>query len=306
MGSAAFAISMERGACLQRQGCEETKILVFKLTGTLGFHLGLHNLTLDVERDPPKHRHQFFWLYLMCLSLTPCMSPLRVCLSRACVYVLSPLCVYVPACVCLGVPPCACHYRVCPPNVYMPTMCMSPPCVFSFMCMLLRIYLPQYVCPLRVYVPAVYVSPCVGPSECIIPRYVCSSVCMSSSCVGPSECMFLCMYVPQYVCLLRVQLPPSVCSSVSIYALSVCMPPPCMSCRVYVPPSVYYSRMYVCSSYVCSSYICSSVCMSSVCMYALCVCIHSTRQDFRFCKYACSLGSAKNLKLLRYLVRPPS
>ena len=145
-------------------------------------------------------------------------------------------------------------------RVYVPlyicsSACMPSPCVGPSECMFLR----QYICPLRVYAPAVYVLSCVCPSECIIPRFVCSSVCMSSPCVGPSECMFLSMYAFSVCRSLRVYVPPSVyMPSPCVCPRRVCLAV-CMSLRVYIPPYVY--MFLVCMSSVCTS----------PCVYTLCV-----------------------------------
>lgn len=63
-------------------------------------------------------------------------------------YVYMSLRVYVPSCV-MYVPPCVCPYCI-----YVPSVCMSPPCVYPFkfpsVCMSLRLCVSLCVCPLRV------------------------------------------------------------------------------------------------------------------------------------------------------------
>ena len=135
-----------------------------------------------------------------------CMSPPRV-------YVLI---VYIsPLCVCLV------HLCVCIPSVYMslrvhvPFVCMSSRCdmyIVAFVCMFfvwcvcpLRVYVPLFVSPLRVWVASVCMFPwCVCPLRvyvpsmcmfppCLCPLRVCPSVCMSTPyirhfCVYTSPC----------------------------------------------------------------------------------------------------------------------
>lgn len=193
------------------------------------------------------------------------------------------MCKYAPtafistACVCPGVPPCACHYRV---QVHFTTVCLSLPCAFPE-----SVHVPLFACPFCVYIPPIVFS--------IVCTYVGLSVC-------PTVCMSpLCMSRRMFV-------PSSVCSS-RMYVLSMRTIRPN---RVYVQTRVCPSEcMFLRPPYVCSQYIWPPAYMSPICMfpyvcmyvpgtYVHSVRIHSTHEDFRFCNYACSLGSAKRLKLL--------
>lgn len=105
-------------------------------------------------------------------------------------------------------------------HMYVPTVCISPPCVCPFPWMFLHIYNPPYVMSLHIYIFSVSISP----------PYTCPTVSMSRR-----------VYVPPDVCLLHVYVPTMNTSHLvyvqaCVYPLrtyvALCMSSPCVLSRV--------------------------------------------------------------------------
>ncbi len=177
-----------------------------------------------------------------------------------------------------------------------------PPCIYSSV----SIFRQVYVSPCQ-SVPTVRISLLVCivyPGVCMSRDSIVCSVCMSCPCVGPN-CLCLHMshrvYVPSVCISLRVSVPPYACFSLGMF-LRVYVSPYVCPRRVYVPQCLMSLRVYV-PPYVClihvyvpNVYMSHRVYIPSVCMFLhVCPLRHSTREHFRFCKYACTFGSTKNL-----------
>lgn len=90
-----------------------------------------------------------------------------------------------------------------------------------------------------------------------------SWVCLSLPCLCPSMCMSPCSTVCMSLPLVCLSLP---CAChYRLHVLHVCMSPLCMSRRMFIPPSVSSSRMYVlpmCTIQYVQPCICPNMCMS--------------------------------------------
>ena len=161
MGSAAFAISMERVLVCSVKAAKKRRFC-FQTHRTWAF-IWSAQFDFDVERDPWRIAINFSG----CIS---CACPFRVyvppctCPSMG----MSPPYVYPGVCmsrrstVCMSLP-CVSPECLHAHYVYAPSMCMSPPCV----------------CPLRVYFPL-----CVCCSACMFLSLYVLSVCMSPPCMS--------------------------------------------------------------------------------------------------------------------------
>ena len=153
------------------------------------------------------------------------------------------------------------------------------------------------------------------PIPCLCP-FRGPTMCMSPPCIHLTVCTLHHMYVSPYVCSFMCMPLPYVCPF-HVYVPSVCMSLPCVS---YVPPCVsptvcMYHRVYVAT--VCTPHVYNPRYCAAKWSYSVSGPTNSnarnyfiarlfTSQTSYFCEQACRFGSAKNLKLLRNLVRPPA
>lgn len=110
-------------------------------------------------------------------------------------------------------------YELCPIRVYVPSMYISPPYIGCFMYISppygchSRVYAPPYICPIRVYV--------IRCSKCISPLYGCHFRVRTPLCIGPSMhislCFFVCLFFDMYF--------PSACMSFPYVHSTECMFP---------------------------------------------------------------------------------